>query len=149
MSRESRFKTSGKGTGMSGTGATEAQNITVINRGYEAFGKGDIETLKTLFAPNAIWHSIGAGVLPGNYRGLQAILQFFGQLAHETHGTVRAELQTVQQNCRVFGDMLTEINNGHENPADIELLEVFLKFIKYRTSSYIVTTCNLTGVLPH
>jgi uncharacterized protein len=79
---------------MSGTGATE-QNIAVIRRGYEAFGKGDIETLKTLFAPNAIWHSVGAGVLPGNYRGLQAILGFFGQLAHETQGTVRAELQTV------------------------------------------------------
>jgi uncharacterized protein len=80
---------------MSGTGATETQNIAVIKRGYEAFGKGDIETLKTLFAPNAVWLSIGAGVLPGNYRGLQAILQFFGQLAHETHGTVRTELQTV------------------------------------------------------
>jgi uncharacterized protein len=79
---------------MSGTGATE-QNIAVVRRGYEAFGKGDIETLKTLFAPNAIWHSVGAGVLPGNYRGLQAILGFFGQLAHETQGTVRAELQTV------------------------------------------------------
>ena len=79
---------------MSGTGATE-QNIAVIRRGYEAFGKGDIETLKTLFAPNAVWHSVGAGVLPGNYRGLQAILGFFGQLAHETQGTVRAELQTV------------------------------------------------------
>jgi hypothetical protein len=53
-----------EGTHMSGTGATETQNIAVIRRGYEAFGKGDIETLKTLFAPNAIWHSIGAGVLP-------------------------------------------------------------------------------------
>ena len=80
---------------MSGTGATETQNIAVVRRGYEAFAKGDIETLKTLFAPNAIWHSIGAGVLPGNYRGLQAILGFFGQLAQETQGTVRAELQTV------------------------------------------------------
>ncbi len=80
---------------MSGTGATETQNVAVVRRGYEAFAKGDIETLKTLFTPNAIWHSVGAGVLPGNYRGLQAILGFFGQLANETQGTVRAELQTV------------------------------------------------------
>lgn len=80
---------------MSGTGATETQNIAVVRRGYEAFAKGDIETLKTLFGPTAIWHSVETGVLPGNYRGAQAILEFFGRLAHETDGTVRAELQTI------------------------------------------------------
>ena len=79
---------------MSGTGANEAQNIAVVRRGYEAFAKGDIETLKALFAPNATWHAVETGMLPGNYRGVQAILEFFGQLAHETNGTVRAELQT-------------------------------------------------------
>ncbi len=34
-------------------------------------------------------------MLPGNYRGTQAILEFFGRLAQETNGTVRAELQTI------------------------------------------------------
>ena len=80
---------------MSGTSATETQNIAVIRRGYEAFGKGDIETLKTLFSPGANWHSVGAGVLRGNYRGAQAILEFFGQIAHETDGTTRVEPQAM------------------------------------------------------
>jgi hypothetical protein len=31
------------------------------------------------------------GVLWGNYRGAQAILEFFGQLAHETQGSLRVE----------------------------------------------------------
>src|SRR5271170_6371077 len=75
--------------------AIEAQNIAVVRRGYEAFAKGDIETLKTLFATNATWHSVPAGILQGNYRGVQAILELFGRLAHETDGTVRAELQTL------------------------------------------------------
>src|SRR5271170_524090 len=74
--------------------AIEAQNIAVVRRGYEAFAKGDIETLKTLFATNATLHSVPAGILQGNYRGVQAILELFGRLAHETDGTVRAELQT-------------------------------------------------------
>jgi uncharacterized protein len=80
---------------MSGTGAIQAQNIAIVRRGYEAFAKGDIETLKTLFATNATWHSVRTGILPGNYRGVQAILEFFGRLAHETEGTARAELQTL------------------------------------------------------
>jgi ketosteroid isomerase-like protein len=80
---------------MSGSGATETQNIAVVRRGYEAFAKGDIEALKTLFAESANWHAVGAGVLPGNYRGAQAILGFFGQIAHETHGTTRVEPVTI------------------------------------------------------
>jgi ketosteroid isomerase-like protein len=79
---------------MSGTAANEAQNIAIVRRGYDAFAKGDIATLKTLFAPNATWHSVRTGILSGNYRGVQAILEFFGRLAHETDETVRAELQT-------------------------------------------------------
>jgi uncharacterized protein len=80
---------------MSGTGATETQNIAVVRRGYEAFAKGDIETLKTLISASANWHAVGTGVLQGHYRGVQAILEFFGQLAHETDGTVRVEPQTI------------------------------------------------------
>jgi uncharacterized protein len=77
------------------TGATESENIAVVRRGYEAFAKGDIPTLKTLFAPDATWDSVPTGILPGSYRGVQEILEFFGRLAHETNGTVRAELQTI------------------------------------------------------
>ena len=54
---------------MSGSGATETQNIAAVRRGYEAFAKGDIETLKGLFTADANWHSLRAGVLAGNYRG--------------------------------------------------------------------------------
>ena len=80
---------------MSGTGASETQNIAVVRRGYEAFAKGDIATLKTLFSPNANWHAVGTGVLRGNYRGAQAILEFFGQIGQETNGTMRVEPQTI------------------------------------------------------
>jgi uncharacterized protein len=92
---ESRFKTSRKGTGMSGTSAIETQNIAIVRRGYESFAKGDVETLKTLFSPNANWHAVGTGVLTGNYQGAQAILEFFGKIAHESNGTARVEPQTI------------------------------------------------------
>ena len=80
---------------MSGTGASETQNIAVVRRGYEAFAKGDVETLKTLFSESANWRALGAGVLSGNYRGVQAILGFFGQIARETQGTMRVEPLTM------------------------------------------------------
>ena len=80
---------------MSDTARTEAQNIEVMRRGYAAFAKGDVETLKTLFAANANWNQTETGVLPGNYRGAGAILEYFGQLAHESQGSLRVEPQTM------------------------------------------------------
>jgi len=80
------------GTHMS---ANEAQNVATIQRGFEAFAKGDVETLKTLFSANANWNQAETGVLRGNYRGVHAILEFFGQLAHETQGSLRAEPMTI------------------------------------------------------
>jgi len=73
----------------------ESQNAAVVRRGYEAFAKGDIETLKTLFAPNAHWRHAETGVLRGDYPGAQAILAYFAQLAQETQGSLKVEPQTM------------------------------------------------------
>jgi len=37
---------------------------------------------------------------------------------------LRSELATVQQNCRVFGEILTELSSGSGSPDDVELVEV-------------------------
>jgi len=37
---------------------------------------------------------------------------------------LRSELGTVQQNCRVFGEILTELSSGNGSSDDVELLEV-------------------------
>ena len=39
-------------------------------------------------------------------------------------GKLRSELGTVQQNCRVFGEILTELSSGGGTADDITLLEV-------------------------
>ena len=80
---------------MSETAGTEAQNIEIMRRGYDAFAKGDIETLKTLFSAHANWNQTETGVLPGNYRGAHAIFEYFGQLVHESQGSLRVEPQTM------------------------------------------------------
>ena len=60
---------------MSSTSTSETQNIAIIRRGYEAFSKGDIETLKTLFSPNAMWRQPEMGVLEPSAFGFTRILR--------------------------------------------------------------------------
>ena len=37
---------------------------------------------------------------------------------------LNSELDVVQQNCKVFNEMLTEMTPGQEDPSDLELLQV-------------------------
>ena len=37
---------------------------------------------------------------------------------------LKSELDVVQQNCKVFSEMLTEMTPGQENSSDLELLLV-------------------------
>ena len=59
---------------------TEQQNIEIVKRGYEAFGRGDINGLLALCAENVEWVSPGPSELPtaGIRRGREQVAQFFG-----------------------------------------------------------------------
>ena len=57
----------------------EQQNLEIIQRGYEAFGRGDLDALLSLFADNIEWVSPGPADLPtaGTRRGRQQVADFF------------------------------------------------------------------------
>ncbi len=60
----------------------EQQNIEVLQRAYEAFGRGDMETVLEQFDENIEWFSPGPADLPtsGMRRGRQEVADFFKTL---------------------------------------------------------------------
>lgn len=103
--------------------ANELQNIDVVRRGYEAFAKGDIETLKTLFSASANWRQTEAGVLKGNYQGAPAILEFFGQLAHELRARCASSPAITASGDHVF---VWERFTGKRKGQTLETTEVII-----------------------
>ena len=77
---------------------TEHPNAALIRRGYQAFNTGDIATLVELFAEDIVEHQPGHNIMSGDYKGLAAVLGFYGRLAAETGGTFRAELERLLAN---------------------------------------------------
>jgi len=69
----------------------EQANLDVMKRAVQAFVKGDMAILSTLFAEDAVWHVPGRHILAGEYRGRDAVFGFFGRLMEETGGTFRLE----------------------------------------------------------
>jgi len=67
----------------------------LVRRGYDAFGRGDMETLREVFHPDLVWHSPGRNQLAGDHRGVEAVLGFFGRTMELTGGTFRVEVHDV------------------------------------------------------
>jgi ketosteroid isomerase-like protein len=58
---------------------SEQQNIEIVKRGYEAFGRGDINGLTALCAETVEWASSGPSEMPtaGTRRGHAQVAEFF------------------------------------------------------------------------
>jgi len=67
-------------------------HVLLVKRGYEAFNSADMAALSELIASDAMTHVPGHSPLSGDYKGRDAILGYYGQLAEMTDGTFRADL---------------------------------------------------------
>jgi len=82
-----------------------AENVAIMQRAYDAFNSGDMDTLTEVFDENMVWHLPGRSSMAKDYEGRDATLAYFGQIAEETGGTFRAELQRLlsDEDGRVVG----------------------------------------------
>jgi len=72
------------------------QNEELVQKGYKAFGEGDMDTLGSLYAPDAVHSATGSSRLAGEYKGIDAILGYYGQLFELSGGTFNAELKSTR-----------------------------------------------------
>ena len=70
-------------------------NEDLVRRGFDAFARGDVDTLRELIDQDAVWHAPGRNPLAGDHQGVEAILGFFARTMEITGGTFRAELHDV------------------------------------------------------
>jgi len=73
-------------------------NEDLIRQGYDAFSRGDMDTLRALFAPDIVWHAPGRSQLAGDHYGIDAVLGYFAQTMELTGGNFRVEVHDVVAN---------------------------------------------------
>jgi ketosteroid isomerase-like protein len=64
-------------------------NEELLRQAFDAFAKGDVDTLRAQMDQDAVWHTPGRNLISGDYRGVEAILGFFAKIAELTGGTFR------------------------------------------------------------
>jgi uncharacterized protein len=71
-------------------------NEDKVRQGYEAFGKGDMDTLRSIMTPDVIQSVPGKSQVSGDHKGVDNVLGYYGTLFELTGGTLKADLQSVK-----------------------------------------------------
>jgi uncharacterized protein len=73
-------------------------NEELYREGFEAFQKGDTETVKGQFADDIVWHVGGRSPFAGDYKGSEEVIGLFGRQMEATGGTFKLELHDLLAN---------------------------------------------------
>jgi ketosteroid isomerase-like protein len=74
---------------------TGEANAALIIRAYEAFSRGEIQSVFAVFNENILWHVPGRGPLSGDYRGHAEVQGFFAHFIKLSGGTFRIQVDDV------------------------------------------------------
>jgi hypothetical protein len=72
-------------------------NEALIRRGYQAFGAGDMETLRSLMADDVVHEIPGNNRFTGEHKGSDALMDLYGELFEVSGGTYNAEMLSVEE----------------------------------------------------
>lgn len=70
-------------------------NADLIQRGYQAFGAGDLDTVLGILDPEVAWHVPGHSPLSGDYKGHDQVVGFFGRTMELSENTFTIALDAV------------------------------------------------------
>jgi ketosteroid isomerase-like protein len=73
-------------------------NEESLRTGYEAFSRGDLDTVFGLFADDIKWHVPGRNQVSGDYVGKEQVGGFFMKLMELSGGTFRLEVHDTLAN---------------------------------------------------
>ncbi|OBI80281.1 nuclear transport factor 2 family protein [Mycobacterium sp. E740] len=99
---------------------SEQENKELVQRGYEAFAAGDIETVMGLFDDDIEWVQPGESAVSGTYHGKTELMEYLGRLAAKPI-TIRVD-QMVAEGDTVVA--LTEIEVDGQSGHDADVFTV-------------------------
>jgi uncharacterized protein len=66
------------------------ENVATLRRGYEAFARKDLGTIRETFASDCVWYTPGI-VFDPEYKGMERSLEYLSKLIELSGGTFKAE----------------------------------------------------------
>lgn len=68
---------------------TEHLNVEPLRKGIDAFARGDIDTVRSLWTDDVVYHVPGASPVAGDHKGKDGVMSYLAEAAELTGGTLR------------------------------------------------------------
>ena len=124
---------------------SEDRYIELVRRGYEAFNTGDVETLASLFSQDVIQHVPGTSQLAGDYKGIDAVLGYYGKLGQLTDGTFEADLIDVHADGAGHVMALHQITATRGGVTRVSRGSILFSFIGNKITDLLELHADLAG----
>lgn len=71
------------------------KNAELLRKLYDAFDKGDLETIQNSMADDSVLHVDGQNPLSGDYKGKEQTLGYLGEFVGLTEGTAKIKVHDI------------------------------------------------------
>ncbi len=78
---------------MNATVSISSKNEALIRSTYDALSRGDMPAMHLLFTPDSVSHIPGRNPLSGDKLGVDALIEYFGELMARSEGTLIVDLK--------------------------------------------------------
>jgi len=126
-------------------GSPEDSYMTAIRRGYAAFNSGDMPTLQSLFSHDVAQHVPGTSQIAGQYKGIDAVLGYYGKLAELTGGMFRADLIDVFSDGEGHATALHQITATRDGVTRISRGTILFTFLGDKVTDLLQMSNDLPG----
>jgi ketosteroid isomerase-like protein len=82
-------------------------NLALVRGLFEAFARGDLETVAAGFSPDATWRTPGQSRLAGTFRGRDAVMEQLGKAGELSDGGYRVEIRDLMAGAGRVGAYYT------------------------------------------
>lgn len=127
------------------TAAPDDKYMTLVRRGYEAFNAGDMATLREILSHDVAQHVPGTSRIAGEYKGVDAVLGYYGKLAELTGGKFRADLIDVFGDAQGHVTALHQITATRNGVTRVTRGTILFTFIGDRASELVEMHADLPG----
>lgn len=100
-------------------------NAMVVRKAYEDFARGDVPAVLEAFDPAITWHVPGHSPLSGDYRGRDAVADFFRRTMALSGGVFAIDVQHVLADGDVVAAIVTVRAERHGEAAAFSEVHVW------------------------
>lgn len=119
--------------------------VGLVRVGYAAFNAGDIETLKSVLAHDVVQSVPGGSAVSGEYKGLEAVLGYYGRLAEMTDGTFRADLIEAHGDGRGHVIAVHQITATRNGTTRVSRGSILFSFLHDKATDLLELRADLAG----